>query len=256
MIALALLLSVFFPNIGNAEPKVISWNENALVFNNENCTSDNTCDLKKFWIETSSYKVRIDNSYSYGTALKAGYETSSLDALEKYALVQFIRGCHFESIKNPDDSISKVFSQVKQQFNKWVPFVFYDWVIDSVDEDPIYNSDEDLGRYYFYRWNDNGSKTFFGEKKPETPALYVVDHPGTAYVSDYYGASSAYNLSEEFKMCIYKIEDIPVKTTQDNVEFAKPIHCFYWNSSFIYNQDTKQFESKDELDPFCRNAEE
>ena len=70
------------------------------VFLNPDCRSTDTCDLKRFTLTTSVYEVWFsdDPNYpTYGNGVIMEYETDSVDALEKYAIVQFIKGCVFDS---------------------------------------------------------------------------------------------------------------------------------------------------------------
>ena len=70
---------------------------------NPDCRSTYTCDLKRFTLTTSVYEVWFsdDPNYpTYGNGVIMEYETDSVDALEKYAIVQFIKGCVFDSSKN------------------------------------------------------------------------------------------------------------------------------------------------------------
>ncbi len=227
------------------------------TFINNDCAKNDTCDLKKFSILRSDYKIEIEGIYSYGTSLFAEYETNSVGALEKYGIVQFIRGCAFNSYKNKDGLIVKEKNYSKWQFDEIKEFCFTKWVIDSMDKDPFYNSDEEEPRHYLYRWNvtpnsfDKKTEEFYGEEKPKLPRLYVADLPGTAFFID----ETAKNISLEFKICVYKTADIPKITTENDINFAEAIHCFYWKSSFIYNFKTGVFEIKEAIDSFCSRGE-
>ena len=257
--------------VGDAQAKFEIGNQETSVFENKDCAGNDSCTLVKFSLLRQDYKQTLsDGTWHLGTRVFAEYETSSIDALEQYGIVQFIRGCKFQSYRNEDGLIVKTKDIAKHQFSNVKPFCFPVWVIDSLDKDPFYNSELGKNRHYYYRWNTTpGSKNketelYYGLQKPSTSnlyarvdidGLYVSDRPGTAfYYQSPYWIPSAINTSLEFKTCIYKAADIPTETTEDNVNFAKPIYCFSWKSSFIYNHDLGIFETKDEIDPFCLEA--
>jgi hypothetical protein len=251
---LAILIVLCIPVFAYAkEGDIVFWDGRAEIFENDNtCVLDNTCDLKAAWIVTRKYKVIVEGIPSFGTVLRAGYMTGSADVLEKYGFVQFIRGCMFSSTVKPDGSVVKSQDVSKWQFGEIVPFSFPEWVIDSDIKDPLYMSRPGYSRTFYAIWLDNGVKTIYGRKKPAAPALFLEDHPGTAYIL----GTVAHNISNEFRICIYKVKDVPVETTQENIHFAKPIHCFTWNSIVVYDHAKEIFEMKEERDPFCRASTE
>ena len=222
----------------------------AQTFNNENCATDNTCDLKSFWITADKHRIVIGGGHHYGTSLKAGYRTESVESLGKYALVQFIRGCVFSSSADSNGLVSRRFDTSKEQFGKNILFHFPDWVIDSIDKDPVYNSNPDGNRHDYYRWDNKNTGTLYGTKKSSSPELYVMDYPQGAYFMD----GVAYNTSLELKMCIYRTSDVPKETVQEDINFTEPIACFYWSGSFVYNHRENIFEISDKMDPVCRNV--
>jgi hypothetical protein len=68
------------------------------VFVNRDCRSTDTCDLKKFTLTTSSYEAWFSDDPehpTYGNGAIVEYETDAVDAIEKYAVVQFKKGCVF-----------------------------------------------------------------------------------------------------------------------------------------------------------------
>ena len=77
------------------------------------------------------------------------YETDSVAALEKYVIVQFKKGCVFDTAKNREGKIRRIVADTVASFGEQIPFCFRQWVIDSQDTDPAYNSDPDYGRFYF-----------------------------------------------------------------------------------------------------------
>ncbi len=221
--------------------------ETKQIFLNPDCRSTDTCDLKRFMLTTSVYEVWFsdDPDYpTYGNGVTMEYETDSVDALEKYAVVQFTKGCVFYSSKNNEGKINTNLGDTAPSFGENIPFCFPHWVIDSQDTDPAYNSDPEYGRFYLLRWNKPGSydhrtEKFYGAEKPKTPVVYMADYPAGAFVSEI----GVKNVALEFKTCIYKASDVPAQTRRDNIAFAKPITCFGWQNVYVYDFETGRFQT-------------
>ncbi len=211
----------------------------------------------KFTVTSQTYKIIFkSDEISWGTRMFAKYETKSTGQVEDYAVVQFIRGCHFNNyVENGKivyvDNISREF------FNEMITYKHPEWVIDSVDLDPMYNNTPEgfekwNTRHGLYRWNrkhnfDQNGEVLFKDEKPKKPYLYVMDHPGTAFFQDRW----AKNISLEFKVCLYKTKDIPVTAAPNDLNFAKAVQCFDWNSSFIYDHFKSTFSRPTGLHPHC-----
>jgi hypothetical protein len=232
-----------FTGIGHVHTR----SETKQVFWNPDCQSTDTCDLKRFTLTTSVYEVwfRDDPIYpTYGTGVIMEYETGSVEALEKYAIVQFVKGCVFHSSKNSKGKITKNLSYVVPSFGENIPLCFPNWVIDSQDTDPAYNSDREYGRFYLLRWNkpdsyDLRTEKYYGEKKPKTPVVYMTDYPAGAFVT----ATGVKDVALEFNTCIYKASDVPVETRRDNIHFAKPLTCFAWQNVHVYDFAKGKFQT-------------
>jgi hypothetical protein len=217
------------------------------VFLNPDCRSTDTCDLKRFTLTTSVYEVWFsdDPNYpTYGNGVIMEYETDSVDALEKYAIVQFIKGCVFDSSKNGEGKINRNVSYTVPSFGENIPFCFSEWVIDSQDTDPAYNSDPEYGRFYLLRWNKPGSyeypdHKYYGAEKPKIPVVYMADYPAGALVT----GSGVKNVALEFNTCIYKASDVPAETRREDINFAKPITCFEWQNVYVYDFDRGRFQA-------------
>src|SRR3989338_7134725 len=217
----------------------------------ENCELRNICDLKRLLFVADDYKAGPGaNDYPYFTKMYATYETATFATLEKYAFVQFIRGTVFTSRK--DDQSGKVeitMDSVLRNFNRLLVYRIPSWIIDSKGASPVYMSVEGYGRHDWYRWKketmpppglSDEEVNIYGWGNPPVPRLYVDDDPQAAFVAS---SGVAYNVSLEFKTCLYLSVDIPQTTTRDNVDFAEPLYCFPWRSSYVYNHDVQRFES-------------
>jgi hypothetical protein len=226
---------------------VHTLSETKQVFLNPDCRSTDTCDLKRFTLTTSVYEVWFsdDPNYpTYGNGVIMEYETDSVDALEKYAIVQFKKGCAFYSLKNREGKINSNVGDMVPSFGENVPFCFPRWVIDSHDTDPAYNSDPEYGRFYLLRWNKPGSyddrtQKYYGAEKPKIPVLYMTDYPAGAFIT----GTGVKNVALEFNTCIYKASDVPAETRRDDINFAKPITCFEWENVYVYDFDKARFQT-------------
>src|SRR5919106_707793 len=139
---------------------VHTLSETKQVFLNPDCRSTDTCDLKRFALTTSSDEIWFSDDPNYPTyrnGVIMEYETDSVDALEKYAIVQFKKGCVFYSSKDRESKIKRNVGDTVPSFGENIPYCFRQWVIDSQDSDPAYNSDPEHGRFYLLRWNKPGS---------------------------------------------------------------------------------------------------
>ena len=217
------------------------------VFLNPDCRSTDTCDLKRFTLTKFVYEVWFsdDPDYpTYGNGVIMEYETDSVNALEKYAIVQFIKGCVFDTSKNGEGKINRNVTDTVPSFGENIPFCFPKWVIDSQDRDPAYNSDPEYGRFYLLRWNKPGSyddrtQKHYGAEKPKIPVVYMTDYPSGAFVT----GTGVRNAALEFNTCIYKASDVPAETRRDAVDFAKPITCFEWQNVYVYDFDKGKFQT-------------
>jgi len=238
------------------EPPLKILRAETQIFINDFCEFNNTCDLKWARLTVKNWEINIGGEPSYGTTMTLEYETSSVKDLENYGFVQFIRGCVFDSAKSKTVIIEKHYAYAKKQFGGIKTFLFTNWTVDSIDKDPFFVGDPKLGRTYFYRWNQVGGSTdlktekYYGEQDPTYPRVYVKDIPGSAFFVD----DIAKNTSLEFKICLYRANDIPTETVENNIDFAVPIFCFSWTSSHIYNHNKNIFETKIGIDPFCEKC--
>jgi hypothetical protein len=213
---------------------------------NPDCRSTDSCDLKRFTLTTSVYEVWFsdDPLYpTYGNGVIMEYETDAVDALEKYAIVQFKKGCVFDSSKN-GGKINRNVSYVVASFGEDIRFCFPKWVIDSQDTDPAYNSDPEYGRFYLLRWNKPGSydyrtHKFYGAERPKIPIVYMADYPAGAFVT----GTGVKNVALQFATCIYKASDVPAETRRDDIDFATPITCFEWQNVYVYDFDSEKFQT-------------
>jgi len=226
---------------------VHTLSETKQVFLNPDCRSTNSCDLKRFTLTKAVNEIWFSDNpdhptYSNGVIME--YETDSVAALEKYAIVQFKKGCVFDAYQNRDGEVRRNITYTVTSFGEQIPFCFRRWVIDSQDRDPAYNSDPDFGRFYLLRWNepgsyDNRTQKYYGAEKPIKPIVYMADYPAGAFIT----RTGVRNVALEFKSCIYKASDVPTQTSRNNLEFGKPLSCFDWQNVYVYDFAKARFET-------------
>jgi hypothetical protein len=226
-------------------------------FTNTDCKNNQTCSLKSFGIYTEQYQMKVTGAdgetTSYGTKMVASYETDTNSNLEKYGVGQFIQGCQYFS-KREKGVVTRLPVVVRQYRGKWIPYFHPKMVIDGFTVDPLsWGDDSKKPRHfnYFTKFPDREflAEDYHGVKPSQGTQLYVEDHPGVA--TYYPDTDHAYNISLKFKTCIYRSADVPKKVAANNLNFAKPIHCFEWASSYVYNFEQEKFETLPEIDPYC-----
>jgi len=226
---------------------VHTLSETKQVFLNPDCRTTDTCDLRRFTLTTLVHEIWFSDDPNYpthGNGAIMEYETDSVNAIEKYAIVQFVKGCVFDSSKNRQGKIIKNVNYGVSSFGESISLCFPEWVIDSQDTDPAYNSDPEYGRFYLLRWNepgsyDNRTQKYYGAEKPNHPVVYMTDYPAGAFVT----GTGVKNAALEFKTCIYKARDVPTETRRDNINFAKPLTCFEWQNVYVYDFDKGRFQT-------------
>jgi hypothetical protein len=254
---LSILLAVLStPVLAGDRGEIIVTRRSEQAFVNTDCERTTSCALKGASLVLEDYTFWFEDRFQFGTRVFVKYRTGTVGDLETFALVNFIRGCHFESrLENGERRTELAYAVYSGGEVK--PFDFARWNIDSVDLDPVYNSPDDasLGRHAYYRWNtvpgsyDNLTQVFYADRKPTLPELYVSDRPGQSSVDP--ASRRAHNISLEFRMCVYKTGEVPLELPTETIEFAEPLHCFPWRSSFVYDHARRQFGSPDAIDGAC-----
>jgi len=257
--------SVFLAIVLASVPPALSFADNVETvssrvrkFMNSDCEREETCSLRSFSVRDDVYVVHLpEGSKSFGTRMFASYETRRPEDLEQYGIAQIIRGCQFSSSRNALGIVEKNLDITRPFYGATIVFRHPEWVIDGLNRDPIdwgYESRPDM-RHFHYRWNsipgsfEKATARYFGKERPTRPELYVRDLPGTSFHLPEY--DSAKNISLRFRTCIYKERDVPRDVPAEQLGFAKPIQCFEWASSFVFNHETGSFESPKAIDPIC-----
>lgn len=233
-------------------------------FVNSNCEATNSCSLLSFELKASQYKIQVSSKgtswANYGTKALLSYQTKKVSDLKDYGIVQFVEGCQFTS-KFENGEIKNRQNVNRPYRGKIIPYLHPHLTVDGPSEDPIaWGSDEvRRSRHFFYLTREPGPDgsqrtDYFGIRPPQQSRLFVTSRPGG--VAAYYPETkTAYNVSLHFKACIYKTDQVPESVEPEDVEFARPLHCLDWTSSYIYNFEKRTFEVKPGMHPFCQSQE-
>jgi hypothetical protein len=234
------------------------------IFENtlSNCAKNDTCDLKRVIFRKEEYVTPPSDPMDidiHGTRILLGYKTANVSALLDYVVVQFTRGCMWFSHQSADPNDQKnvtEFGIVREQLGEKMQHVFPVFSVDSVDSDPVYGSGEH-DRHYYVQWAKSVPEwiparqgKLIGEELPTFPFGYITDMPGPAFYSQ--RLSYATNMSLEYKTCVFKTKDVPVKTNGSDVSTEKAIVCFDWESKFAFNHITQRFEHHKGIHPECK----
>jgi len=225
---------------------------------NPECASGN-CE-----IEGMRISVQASLSPQFGmTTMVADMKARKPEFLKNYAFVQYIRGCVFESSKNGPIRLA-----AREYLGQsGLPFQHKTWQVDSSQRDPIYWSTRNPGfdpiRGFTIPRNANymvsdpsiNEEDRWGGKESNVldNRLYVKDMPTGGSTSTSSTGVKAVNSSLEFKICLYKIENIPTTVDSSTGMLPDPVACLEWNAHYIYNFPLRRFATISSVHPYCLN---
>lgn len=237
------------------------------------------CGLKKFSLIKQDYQAHFsdDPSRSENTGVYAFYETTDKSCIRDYAIVQYIKGCALEYFKDKNGKIIKR-PMLYQSRNKNINFYLPEWIVDSVDVDPMYSSTDAADhpdRHAVYKTpkkkinlipanmnsnfnycGDSANRFYFYENQAVQPELaFVSDYPTGANIDN----SASYFREEQavldLKLCIYKTNDVPLigdpKSFDVPASEGGPLYCFDWQSNHTYDRVNKKFQKATSTAAFC-----
>lgn len=284
------LLGLMIPVLGNTKnldpkntyfaPVLQTFIPQESSLQNEN---SQTCGLKKF--QNATFTQQNDNPFQTegvrrSTTNIALFETTDPSCLKKFGIVQYIKGCVYNShLDMQTGRVNKWFGHVRSYKGKQISYNHPDWEVDTIDEDPLYWSSEDyldqktserlasyltpLKKWEFaktpeklwqqFRFFDrpkNNLKTLLENPQPVYPVLAATDLP----VGSSFSFDEATNVSLQFKTCLYEMDKIPLVGEPTLETSTGPIHCFEWSHNHVYNHQFNVFEETQEIDPFCSEA--
>lgn len=251
-----------------------------------------SCGLKKAGlIQSNSHWVTKSepDTQDYFSHATTYFETNQPQCLKEYVVVQFIKGCVYETWVNDDKSKTQRFL-MRDFMDKTVAFNHANWVVDTADSDPVYASESSLGadgRHHRYMTTINGKipefatdpihlfqqvnqldtsamrKNLFDSPAGSTFA-YVTDTPsGGRYSTIHAVGETEQTSSLQFKACIYKTSDVPsdLSRSSELKDFnhvgtqGGPLVCFDWESSYNWNPTHHKMESPKTIDSTCKTMQ-
>lgn len=250
---------------GQALPTAELVDELCVVYKNEKCETTNTCDLEEigYWVkhfERKAIKSRGPEP-EQGTMAYLWYKTQTLDTLEKYVFVQYVRGCTYDVLYGEGETRG-YFPETPHGGKANAPFCFPEWEIDTTGRDPVYTSEPDESplRHYYAQWTQVArefpTKTAknYGEEKPTYPVLGMVDTPTRAYVRKWgNGKIFAHNTALQFRSCLYKTADVPTDLDAKKTIAAEPLKCMEWQSIHIYDPKSDKIVSPALVPDICKD---
>lgn len=227
------------------------------------CRARGICDLKSVKTVERKIKVLLPDEHSdyatYMTDFRFVIETEKASQIPKYGVVQFLRGCMFQSELLPDGTVDHRFAYVHKHFGKYQLVRHDNWVVDSSHADPLTSSFESYGRFDLYKWNsdpknldaDNANWYFHGA--PPHGTVFKSELISNTGLMEGTKNPMARNSSIELESCIFKIGDLP-KTSDSagtGIDRTKAIWCSSWDHKFVYDHLNSKVETASSIHPFC-----
>jgi hypothetical protein len=231
------------------------------------CRADNSCGLKS--ARFVEYKKRVllpGDAAKYAfmmTDTRFVIDAEKPENIENFAMVQFIRGCVFEATLTANGRVEKEIAVYRHHFGLLVPFQHKDWVVDIDNQDPLYSSYEESGRWALLRWNKNPadltpeSATYYANAHPRHGTTFLTDLPAPAVLRTDSGDKRAQGVSLEFKSCLFRVEDVPVKLADPralNIDLTKALWCADWDHKFAWDFKKQKLLATTGIDPVCEVA--
>lgn len=227
------------------------------------CKASDTCDLKSVKFVERKLKVLLPNERpifaTYMTDTRFILQTTTAKEIPRYAVVQYLRGCMFESALLPDGSEVRDFTYVHKQFGAYSLVRHDDWVVDSSHADPLATSFEGFGRFDLFKWNkdpanlDADNATWYFDSRPTHGTVFKSELLGTTGLIEGTLNPTARNSSLELETCIFKISDVP-KTSDaqgTGIDKTKALWCAPWDHNFTYDFASRTVAQGRSIHPFC-----
>lgn len=227
------------------------------------CKKNDLCDLKNVKLVERKIKVLLPNERpefaSYMTDFRFVIQMDQVSSIPRYGVVQFLRGCMFQSELLPDGTVNKRFAYVHKNFGTYLPLRHDNWVVDSSHDDPVASSFESYGRFDLYRWNkdpknlDADNANWYFDAKPPHGTVFKAELIANTGLMEGTKNPMARNSSLELETCIFKIGDLPTKSDANGtgIDKAKAIWCSQWDHKFSYDFAKGQVIQEQGIHPYC-----
>jgi hypothetical protein len=227
------------------------------------CKALGVCDLKKVTMVERKIKVLLADQRAefanYMTDFRFVIEVDKAEHISNYGVIQFMRGCMFESNLEPNGTVNRDFTYVHKNFGEYKLVKHADWTIDSSHADPLSTSFENYGRFDLFKWNadptnlDADNATWYFDAEPPHGTVFKADLIGTTGLIESASIPSARNSSLEFETCIFKIDDVPLASdvSGTGVDRSKAIWCAKWDHKYSYDFTSGKVVADKVIHPFC-----
>lgn len=265
---LSFTLITFLALTSSASIQVVKETQQKYQPSASECQLNDSCDLKIFRLVEQKKKVILPgtaNKFAFWmTDVRAVYQTQDLTQIEKYAIVQQIKGCIYEATWDGKTE-KKYLSVMRNHMGSYTRFQHTHWQIDNDYPGAVYTGyvfdDGSFNPFFLLNWNtdpnslDADHSFYYGQKLPPHPVVFATDMPGPATLHDTLPSQplQVQNTSLEYNTCLFKLSDLPKQTDGDgsNIDFNKAVKCFNWDHKFIYDFKTKKFTQPKSIDPVC-----
>ncbi|MDZ4084419.1 MAG: hypothetical protein U1E10_15855 [Bdellovibrionales bacterium] len=227
------------------------------------CKKDDLCDLKSVKIVERKIKVLLPDERpefaSYMTDFRFVIQVDKASSIPRYGVVQFLKGCMFQSELLPDGTVSNRFAYVHKHFGAYQLLRHDNWVVDSSHDDPVASSFENYGRFDLYKWNkdpknlDADNATWYFDAQPPHGTVFKSELLSNTGLMEGTQNPMARNSSIELETCIFKIGDLPAKSDASGtgIDRSKAIWCSQWDHKFSYDFATAKVVQDQSIHPYC-----
>ncbi|MBN8540235.1 MAG: hypothetical protein J0L82_07605 [Deltaproteobacteria bacterium] len=211
------------------------------------CKKQDVCDLKSVKIVERKLKVLLPDERpefaSYMTDFRFVLQLDKPSSIPRYGIVQYMKGCMFQSELLPDGTVSNRFAYVHKHFGAYQLVRHDNWVVDSSHDDPVTSSLENYGRFDLYRWNkdpkslDADNAAWYFDAQPPHGTVFKSELLLNTGLMEGTGNPMARNSSIELETCIFKIGDLPLKSDAagTGIDRSKALWCGQWDHKFSYD---------------------
>lgn len=227
------------------------------------CRTLGICELKSAKMVEQKVKVLLPNERpefaSYMTGISFVVQVDKPANIPNFGVVQYLKGCMFESELMPDGTQQHRFIYVHKLFGKYELIHHDNFVIDSSDMDPLATSFEGYGRFDLYKWNanpkniDSDAGTWYFDAKPPHGTVYKADLVANTGLVEGTTNPTARNSYLELETCLFKIADLPLTSDAQGtgVDRSKALWCAAWDHKFGYDFATHKVTKETAISPVC-----
>ena len=243
------------------------------------------CGLKSFTVVDYELRAKDGEGASSRTEMGAVIETTSPECIRDYGVVQFIRGCSYaiDYWADTGREYNRSFSSREFRGSRIV-FNHPAFEVDQTEIDPLFTSypqnPDRLAFAYVPKtparlrseaaslranlpfFDESSRRVFLKDLSEPTSTTFVTDLPdgGLSSISQDKKRIIAHNSSLDFKVCVYRVRDIPASGDpageEASPENGGPIQCFRWASRYTYDAATRDYATDrfQGVDPYCAQA--